>query len=489
MRYVIVKSADGALRLVRLKEGETYQTKDGESLVEQDTPEGVEFLEAEAVKVKAQVRSEAALAALETHETLRRTPTTRAAVQQGALDTAGASAAGGASDHAGSDAGGQRRTITGESRQGLGLDVYSKLTDGEARGGTKDFAEFLRRVRFDPDYSRERQMAAHAFDDKLFRERVGFTGLDFATKTLAEGTTSAGGALVPPQYIQEMLEIIRPETAAFRAGVVARVVNSNLVYLPTMTTAAVASWIAENGAISPTDQVFGQQSASLSKLGAGVKVSNELIADSDPAIMEIVQQDLARVMALKLDLGIFEGSGSSPEIRGFANTSGVTAGPSMGANGRTPTFADLSTLLYGLEALNITDYDRFAFVMHPRAINTFRSIVDTLGYQILISNGGPQSPRGQVGSSLYGFPFYLTTQLSVARTVGTSSDTTNIYFGRFWESYALMSGGLMIDTSQEAADATNSAFWSDQTWIRAKQRVGFLVRRPAGVVVWTGVRP
>lgn len=488
MKYVIVKAADGALRLIRLKADENYTVKDGEVIVANDSEEGVAFVEAEAERVKLAQRSAAAMGTLETHHTLATTPAGRAAVVQGALNTAGAGD-GGASDHAGGDAAGQRHTITGEARQGLGLEAYSKLTDAEARGGTKDFAEFLRRVTFDAEYKRDRALAARAFDEDLWKKGVKGLQLDLQTKTLAEGTGSAGGFLVPPQYIQELLEIIRPNAVAFQAGVQTRVVNSNLVNLPTMTTAAVASWIAENGAISPTDQVFGQQSASLSKLGAGVKVSNELIADSDPAIMEIVQQDLARVIALKLDLGVFEGSGSAPEIRGFANTSGVTAGPSMGANGATPTFANLSDLQYALESLNITDYDRWAFVMHPRGINTFRKIQDTAGYPILMANQGVNAPNRSFGPNLFGYPYYLTTQLSIARTVGTSSDTTNVYFGRFWESYVLMSGGLMIDTSTEAADATNSAFWSDQTWIRAKQRVGFLVRRPSGVVVWTGVRP
>jgi HK97 family phage major capsid protein len=486
--YVIVKGADGKTRLVRLKQGETYQPSDGETLVALDSKEGVEFIEAEADRVAFEERSAAAAAKLEQHATLRTTPAGRTTAVRGAIDTTSTSD-GGASDNAGGDDAGGRKTITGDARQGLGLETYSKLTDAEARGGTKTFAEFLRRATFDPEYKRERALAARAFDEDLWKKGVKGIGLDFQTKTLAEGTGSAGGYLVPPQYIQEMLELIRPNAAAFQAGVQARVVNSNLVYLPTMSTAAVASWIAENGAITPTDQTFGQQSASLSKLGAGVKVSNELIADSDPAIMEIVQQDLARVIALKLDLGIFEGSGSAPEIRGIANTSGVTAGPAMGANGRTPTLADLSTLTFTLEALNITDYDRWSFVMHPRGINTFRSIMDPNGYAILQANSGVNAPTRSIGPNLYGFPYHLTTQLSIARTVGTNSDTTNVYFGRFYEMFALMSGGLMIDTSQEAADATNSAFWSDQTWIRAKQRVGFLVRRPSGVVVWSGVRP
>ncbi len=366
---------------------------------------------------------------------------------------------------------------TGEARDGLGLEVYSSMSSQEARGGTKHFGEFIAKLHVSQSYKAERSKMAYAADPRLREEQ----------RTLAEGSTSAGGALVAPQYVQEILDIARADAVAFKAGVQMRQTDTNLVYMPTLATSATAAWVAENGAMTPTDQTFGQQSMSVSKLMAGTKLSNELLADGDPAVGEIIQQDLARVISLKLDLGIFEGTGTAPEIRGLANTTGVTTGASLGANGATPSIDNLFDAFYALNAVNITDQENWAFVMHPRVLNTFRKVKDTTGNYILANAGGANAPVLQ--PAILNTPYYLSSQLSITRTTGTSTDTTNVYFGRFSDATVFMNGAFTIDMSGVAGDATNSAFWTDQTWIRAKQRVGFLVRRPGAIVVLTGVRP
>lgn len=513
MEYVIVKRADGVLEL-RQKDAD-FKLGENETLVSMGSTEGAEFLEAQAAAVENEKRSQAALRQYAEGRAAQATPAGRVALPGGAdfenRDRGTGAPTGGVAVLDGNgqpisrtDGGGAREAAqVFEARRGLGLEVYTKMSARETRAGTEHFAEFVWRLKNDPVFTRQRIEMAKRLDRNLTEAGGGIqrdaqldengqgglgTGVDFKTRALAEGTTSAGGALVPPQYIQEILDIARSEAAAFAAGVQMRQTDSNLIFLPTLATAATASWVSENQAITPTDQTFGQQSGTVSKIGAGGKLSNEVIADADPSILEVVQGDLAKVIALCLDLGIFEGSGTAPVIRGIANTGGVTAGGSLGANGGTPTLDVLYDTMYALNAANIFDEDQWSVVFHPRALNSLRKIKDTTNNYILSSAQGVNAPvyrpRG-----LMGLPYFMSTQLSIARTVGTNSDCTNIYLGRFREMIAFMSGGFTLDLSTDAADATNSAFWSDQTWIRAKQRVGFLVRRPAGIAVITGVRP
>ncbi|MBA3843432.1 MAG: phage major capsid protein [Actinobacteria bacterium] len=369
-------------------------------------------------------------------------------------------------------AGGDRDTridgFTGEARVGLGMDVFVRMSNREARGGTGHFGEFCHKLVSDPTYRNERKRLAGAQEKRV----------------LAEGTTSAGGALVPPQYVQDILDLARAQAVAFKAGVQMRQTNTNLVYLPSLTAGATAAWVAENGAVTPTDQTFAQPSLSVSKLMAGTKSSNELVNDSDPMVGEIIRNDLAAAIALKLDLGIFEGTGTSPEIRGIANTSGVTT-QNLGANGAALTIDNLLDGMYALNAVNITDYESWAMVAHPRVLNGLRKIKDTTGNYILAAAGGTNAPT--VAPSVLGLPIYLSSQLSIARTVGTGVTNTNVYFGRFSDAIAMMNGPFTLDVTNDGADATNSGFWSDQLWFRAKQRVGFLVRRPYAFNVITGV--
>lgn len=500
MNKVIVKRADGTLELRDKNAEGRVDLAVGEELVSYDSDEGFAFLQAEVAREERADEIAAETRKLEALFAARQTPAARQAVAANGGEQRGGSGggtavlerpadethrAGGTETAQGIDRSQLREVVPGvfEARMGLGIETYNKMTSEESRAGCSHFAEFLYRLKFDQPFAERRIKLARRVDADLVDSNVGMQ-----QRALAEGTTGAGGALVPPQFIQELLDVARANAVAFAAGVQMRPTNSNLVDMPALTTSATAAWVSENGAIAPSDQVFAQQSASVSKLGAGVKISNELIADADPSIIQIVQEDLGQVIGLKLDLGILEGSGSAPEIRGIANTSGVTAGAVLGANGGSPTFKQLYDSTYNLYAANIMDEDRWSIVFHPRALNSLREIVDTTGNFILSSGSGVNAPVLRP-RALLGFPYFMSTQLSITRTVGTSNDTTNIYLGRFHEMIAFMSGAFTIDLSNAAADATNSAWWSDQTWLRAKQRVGFLVRRPAGICVINGVRP
>jgi HK97 family phage major capsid protein len=72
------------------------------------------------------------------------------------------------------------------------------------------------------------------------------------------------------------------------------------------------------------------------------------LADSTPAILNVVSQSLARSLALGFDLAALEGTGTPPEPRGLKSVSGIQT-VSMGTNGAIPTnldpFADAIGLL------------------------------------------------------------------------------------------------------------------------------------------------
>jgi hypothetical protein len=65
-----------------------------------------------------------------------------------------------------------------------------------------------------------------------------------------------------------------------------------------------------------------------------------------------VHDHLLRVLALKLDASLLEGSGTPPEIRGLKNISGVQT-LAAGANGTTPTLDTIADAIALLEAVNV----------------------------------------------------------------------------------------------------------------------------------------
>ncbi len=96
------------------------------------------------------------------------------------------------------------------------------------------------------------------------------------------------------------------------------------------------------------------------KLAALVTVSNELVADSNPSIIELLQRQMVRALSLELDRAIFAGNGTTPEIRGLENVVG-TQGPGAPVG----AFADLDDFVNAFEALETENAKATAIVMHP----------------------------------------------------------------------------------------------------------------------------
>jgi HK97 family phage major capsid protein len=58
-------------------------------------------------------------------------------------------------------------------------------------------------------------------------------------------------------------------------------------------------------------------------VGAYQEVSRQLMLQSDPSVDALVMSDLAKVLALAIDLAAYEGSGSSGQPTGISQTAGI----------------------------------------------------------------------------------------------------------------------------------------------------------------------
>ena len=94
-------------------------------------------------------------------------------------------------------------------------------------------------------------------------------------------------------------------------------------------------------------------------------ISNELIADSNPDVVSLLEMQVARALALKFDLGCFEGSGTPPEIRGLKNVVGITLDATLAAApANLDVFATAITTLATNNAKAHRDCDASAHVGH-----------------------------------------------------------------------------------------------------------------------------
>jgi HK97 family phage major capsid protein len=300
-------------------------------------------------------------------------------------------------------------------------------------------------------------------------------------KALAEGTDTAGGYLVPPEYATDLIELLQARAVVRRAGASVIPMGSDTLYLPKLTGGATAYWLGENSQITASDQTFGQVALAAKKLAALTKISNDLIRDANPAVEPIVRDNLVRTLRLEEDIQYLRGDGSSNNPTGIRNltSEGVTVTELGTGNGATPDFDDLADAVYRLDAADAPQAGR-GWIVHPRTVNTLRKIKDSNNQYLWADPAAPGDPP-----TVWGYPVYTTTQIPINLTVGTSTDCSEIYLGAWGE--ALIGQNMALEL--RASDEAGNAFEYDQTFIRAIMRVAFAVRHGESFEVLTGVRP
>ncbi len=199
-------------------------------------------------------------------------------------------------------------------------------------------------------------------------------------------------------------------------------------------------------------------------------------------MLAVLESRLLRGMANTLDLGFFEGSGSSNQPSGLKTV--LTGGQqvSMGTNGAAPTNLDpWATAIAQLESSNA---QATAIVMHPRTWGELLKLkTDTAASRnqpLLTEFAG--SPTGGVSRSLYGIPVFLSSQLSTTETQGTSGAVcSSSYIYEADRVYAVRRQDVQLEVDRSVL------FASDQTAIRAISRWDIIVPDIAAAVRITGI--
>jgi HK97 family phage major capsid protein len=330
------------------------------------------------------------------------------------------------------------------------------------------------------------------------------------TKALIVSSGASGGFIVPPDYVNSIIELLRPMAVVRSAGPRNIPMPRGTMTLPGQASAATATYGTEGSTISASQPKFNQITATYKKLTALVPVSNDMMRYADPAIDAIVRDDLVLVTALREDLAFIMGDGTNATPRGFvsfANAYAVeqagTAGTFVtGANGvyatggnfitanMTVTQATVTAELAGavnkLDTANVPDRKRVWF-FHPRTYNYLYNAINSLGMYVWRD----ELNRG----TLLGYPFKKTTQIPVNLydSSSTNKDLTLIFLVEMTDDMILDSMTLELAVSREGSytdsnSNTVSAFTTDQTIIRAIMEHDHQVRHDAAIAVIQNVR-
>ena len=151
--------------------------------------------------------------------------------------------------------------------------------------------------------------------------------MDIQRRDLTVGTASAGGNLVATNLqASNFIDLLRAKSRLAQLGATMLPGLVGNLAVPKLTGAATGFWLTnEATAITESQQTIGQLAMSPKTLGAYTELSRLLLLQSTPAAESMVMNDLAKVLALAIDLAGFEGSGSSGQPTGISATAGIGA--------------------------------------------------------------------------------------------------------------------------------------------------------------------
>jgi len=156
-------------------------------------------------------------------------------------------------------------------------------------------------------------------------------------------------------------------------------------------------------------------------VGVHTDVTRQLMLQSSLDVENLIRDDLAKSMAIAIDDGALEGSGSSGNPTGITNTSGInTVSLSSAA---APTFAEMVSIETAVAVDNALVGD-LAYIINPTNYGTLKTTAKDSGSGLFVAEN----------NMVNGYPVVISNQLTA----------NNYVFGNFNDLLIGFFGGLDI---------------------------------------------
>lgn len=219
-------------------------------------------------------------------------------------------------------------------------------------------------------------------------------------KALSISDFASGGALIPDEFIAELIPYLEKKSVLF--GAIPNKINipGGTATIPNVATTATMYWVNETSEdVTTSEPTFGNVTLSAKKGGIIVPISNSLLRASTNIDMYVQNLMLGR-MAAGIDNELINGRGSLNKPKGLYF--GTASGNKFDTAGATAAFirADLYKAIEKVEAADI-QITNGAFIMNSRAKNAMRGLETTArlyafrdeimqgsleGYKLLVTN-------------------------------------------------------------------------------------------------------
>lgn len=272
--------------------------------------------------------------------------------------------------------------------------------------------------------------------------KLGIPGQPNAAKAGQNSATGVlGGHVVEQVIANELIEALIPELVLLRAGV-RRMPMAGLasMSIPKASGRPTAYWVGQGRTIPTSNGTFEMNKLVPKKVATEIVIPNEMLATMTSAADAYLREHAALAIQEAVDLaglygrGSVTGSNPGDEPLGLFYTDGVVKTPLGVGNGAAPTVDDLIAQRTAIKQSNVR-LRNFGHVMTPSIAGYFTAISDTTGQP----NQRVVTRDQQV--FIDGDPTYETTLVESNVTLGTSTDTGDIFTGE----WSMLRMGLGMD--------------------------------------------
>lgn len=191
--------------------------------------------------------------------------------------------------------------------------------------------------------------------------------------TAAGPGAGAGGALIPTET-GVFIDLLRAALVTRRLGATILTGLSGNLPLPRRKTGSTVHWVAENAAITASDQEFEGVSMAPKHAGCIGEYSRNMILQSSPDVEQLFRSDMAAELAEGLDKVAILGGGTS-EPTGILKTTGIGS-VALGAAGDDPTWDAVLDLIAAVDVANALA-GSLGFLTNAKAVRKMRSVLRT----------------------------------------------------------------------------------------------------------------
>lgn len=296
----------------------------------------------------------------------------------------------------------------------------------------------------------------------------------------AVGASGTGGALVATELLaSSFIDVLRNSALIMQMGPTLLTGLVGNVAIPRQASQTASYWVTEASAITEAEATFDQVTLSPKQIGARSQYSRLALQQTTPDIEAVVRNDLAKVLALGIDLAAISGSGSSGQPTGILNTSGIGS-VAMGTNGAAFTdsasgsTSGLDQLIQLERAVDVANAlnGSLYYLTNAKVVSKLKQLKTAYG-EYLWSPSEGNTVAGTPGG-INGYPVMRSNQVPSNLTKGSGSSLSALIFGNFSELVIGMWGALEI-----LPNPYGSGYTAGSVDIRAMQTCDIAVKHAA----------